>query len=264
MKKIYKFSTIAFTFIFAGTSLFAQNIELPDVTTVIEGDTIKAGLDTLPSFSDVLVVEGNSGKVVPKLPEVEAPEASPAPSAATGTEEKTIFAEGLIGGGYPGLFTGNFSVFRMTGESPFKLEFNYDSSNGYANHSLTDCFYDRNAKLFVEKNYKKDKLYWGVNGLYQTSNDGLQNQIEGISSLNQEIYDINGNISYELGKGFSAGGDLDINFYNRFADVTKGDFPTVTYLNMNPEVFIKWNGYGAEIQNTGTIVTLFYSHSVDH
>lgn len=246
MKRIYKISTFAFI-LMAGVSVFAQNIELPDVTTVIEGDSIKAGLDTLPDFSDVLVVEGDSGKVVPKLPEVDAPEETTLPATAGNAAEKTIFAEGLIGGGYPTLFEGNFSVFRMTGESPFKLEFDYNSANGYAGHALTDGFYDRNTKLLVEKSYKKDRLNWNAKGYYQADNDGFQNQIEGISSLNHEVYDVNGSISYDVGKGFTLGSYFNVDFYNRYADVTKGDFPTVSYLGMNPKLFANWSGYGVQL-----------------
>jgi len=247
MKRVYK-TTALVLMVTAASFAFAQNIELPDVTTVIEGDSIKAGLDTLPEFNDVLVVEGNSGKVVPKLPEVDAPEDS-APSVGSGdVTEKTIFAEGLIGGGYPTLFEGNFSVFRMTGESPFKLEFDYNSSNGYAGHALTDGFYDRNTKLLVEKSYKKDKLSWGANGFYQATNDGLQNRVEGMSSINHEVYDVNGNVAYELGKGFTTGAFVDVDFYNRYADVTKGIFPTVAYLDLNPQIFVSWEGYGTTVK----------------
>lgn len=247
MKKMYKKTVFGMSILFVGAFIFAQNIELPDVTTVIEGDSIKAGLDTLPDFNDVLVVDGNSGKVVPKLPEVETPEETTTAQINEVTAEKTIFAEGLIGGGYPTLFQGNFSVFRMSGESPFKLEFDYNSANGYANEALTDGFYDRNTKLLVEKSYKKDKFTWGVNGFYQAANDGLQSKVAGISSLNHETYDANGNIAFELGKGFTLGSAFDVNFYNRYADVTSGSFPTVTFLNLNPELFVSWEGYGAKI-----------------
>lgn len=247
MNKIYKKSKIILGMLFISVSIFAQNIELPDVTTVIEGDSIKAGLDTLPDFKDVLIVNGNSGKIVPKLPDVEMPEDEAGTQISEGAVEKTIFAEGLIGGGYPTLFEGEFSVFRMSGESPFKLEFDYSAANGYANHALTDGFYDRTAKLLVEKSYKKDRLSFDLNGLYQAVNDGLQKQIEGISSLNHEIYDANGKISYELGKGFVLGTAFGVNFFNRYADVTNGTFPTVSFVNINPDIFIYWEGYGSRI-----------------
>ena len=56
MKPINKKSVLFLLSVFAvsGTGLWAQNIELPEVTTVISGETEKAGEDTLPDFSDVL------------------------------------------------------------------------------------------------------------------------------------------------------------------------------------------------------------------
>ena len=50
-----------------GAILFAQNIELPDVTTVITGDSVKVGADALPDFEDVLVISEGSGDIVPFL-----------------------------------------------------------------------------------------------------------------------------------------------------------------------------------------------------
>lgn len=247
MKRVYRIFICLLVMSVTSELSFAQNIELPDVTTVIEGDSIKAGLDTLPNFTDVLVVEGDSGKIVPKLPDVDAPEETSSVDSNSAVAEKTIFAEGLIGGGYPTLFTGDFSVFRMSGESPFKLEFSYNSANGYAAKPLTDCFYDKNTKLLVEKSFTKNRLQMGAKGLYQSVNDGLQNQVPGISALNHEVYELSGDISYELGKGFSASAKLDLDFYNRFADVTSGDFPTVSYLNINPTIGILWEGYGANV-----------------
>ena len=127
--------------IFITSGLAAQNIELPEVTTVISGDAEKAEKDALPDFSDVLELPSGSGGVEPELPGVESagkPEiaASPLPKS-----EKSVYAEGLIGGGYPMFFTGNISVFRSVGESPFRFNFEHNSALGYSNHSLIDNFF---------------------------------------------------------------------------------------------------------------------------
>ena len=53
-------------------SVFSQNIELPEVTTVISGDTEKVGEEALPDFEDVLRLPNGSGDVNPELPEVDA------------------------------------------------------------------------------------------------------------------------------------------------------------------------------------------------
>ena len=87
----------------AGTGLHAQNIELPEVTTVISGETEKAGTDTLPDFSDVLKLPNGSGDLQPVLPEAESAENNEIAAGKTKPVEKSVYAEGLIGGGYPAL-----------------------------------------------------------------------------------------------------------------------------------------------------------------
>ena len=72
MKYINKKTVLLIAGVFAAAGMWAQNIELPEVTTVISGDTEKAGADTLPDFSDVLKLPKGSGGVEPVLPEVQA------------------------------------------------------------------------------------------------------------------------------------------------------------------------------------------------
>lgn len=241
MKKII-YSLILFT-VFS-SFVTAQNIELPDVTTVIDGETIKAGLDALPDFSDALIIDKGSGDVVPELPDVDAPADSDLGNSKGSAEEKSIFAEGLIGGGYPTMFLGDFSMFRTIGDSPFKLGFSYNSAVGYAGHSLTDGFNDRTTKLTLEKSYHKNQFSWGFNGNYQAVSNGLQNHIKGISSINQDVYAGTGNIAYKFDNGFSLGFDAGLNLYNRYADVTEGSFPVISFLNLTPELLFKWQGNG--------------------
>ena len=126
-----KKSVLVLAFVFAvmyGTNLFAQSIELPEVTTVISGETEKAGQDTLPDFSDVLKLPKGSGGVEPLLPEVETGATTEVAAGKTKPVEKSVYAEGLLGGGYPAFFTGNISVARTTGASPFKFSFEHDSA----------------------------------------------------------------------------------------------------------------------------------------
>ena len=99
-----------------GLSLFAQNaqtndqLELPDVTTVINTENLKVENDALPDFNDVLEVSGESGTVTAVLPDVDNQDTQVDVVTEKSTEEKSVFAEGQIGGGYPFLFEGNFSV----------------------------------------------------------------------------------------------------------------------------------------------------------
>ena len=178
--------------IFISFGLSAQNIELPEVTTVISGETEKAENDALPDFSDVLKLPNGSGGVEPELPDMESSGKADIASSPLPKGEKSVYAEGLIGGGYPMSFTGNISVFRSVGESPFRFNFEHNSALGYSNHSLIDNFSDKETKLEIKKSYKKNNLSWNAGGSYKTSTDGLQGNLtsndQTVSLFNRDTY----------------------------------------------------------------------------
>ena len=229
-------------------NLWAQNIELPEVTTVISGDTEKAGSDALPDFSDVLKLPVGSGDLQPQLPQEDSSDNTDIAAGKAKPVEKSVYAEGLIGGGYPAFFTGNISVARTIGASPFKFSFEHDAASGYAKHSLTDGFSDRTTKLALEKQYKKNHLEWGAFGSYKSAADGLQGNLifddSKIGLLNRDLYKAGGNIAYSFDNGFSLGTSAGADFYNRYADIECSQIKTVTYFSLAPSVFFRWQGYG--------------------
>lgn len=230
------------------TNLWAQNIELPEVTTVISGETEKTGADALPDFSDVLKLPVGSGDLQPQLPQEDSSDNTDIAAGKAKPVEKSVYAEGLIGGGYPAFFTGNISVARTIGASPFKFSFEHDAASGYAKHSLTDGFSDRTTKLALEKQYKKNHLEWGASGSYKSASDGLQGNLifddSKIGLLNRDLYNAGGNISYSFDNGFSLGSAATADFYNRYADIECSQIKTVRYFSLVPSVFFRWQGYG--------------------
>ncbi len=232
----------------ADAALWAQNIELPEVTTVISGETEKAGADTLPDFSDVLKLPSGSGDLRPELPEEESADNTDIAAGKTKPVEKSVYAEGLIGGGYPAFFTGNISVARTIGASPFKFSFEHDSASGYALHSLTDGYSDRTTRLSIEKQYKKNRFEWGAFGSYKSASDGLQGNLvyddSKIGLLNRDFYNAGGNVSYSFANGFSLGTSAGADFYNRYADTACPLVQTVTYFSLAPSAFVRWQGHG--------------------
>lgn len=232
----------------AGSSLWAQNIELPEVTTVISGDTEKAGTDSLPDFSDVLKLPVGSGDLQPELPQEDSVDNTDIAAGKAKPVEKSVYAEGFIGGGYPAFFTGDVSVARTIGASPFKFSFEHDAASGYAKHSLTDGFSDRTTKLALEKQYKKNHLAWAASGFYKSASDGLQGNLifddSKIGLLNRDLYNAGGNISYSFDNGFSMGTAAKADFYNRYTDIECSQIKTVRYFSLAPSVFFRWQGYG--------------------
>ena len=249
--KNYKKSVLMLAGLYLLGSLWAQNnqnIELPEVTTVISGESEKAGAEALPDFSDVLKLPNGSGGLVPVLPEVDTSETRDIAEGSNKPVEKSVYAEGLIGGGYPAFFTGNISVARAIGASPFKFSFEHDSALGYAKHSVTDGFSDRTTRLSIEKQYKKNHFEWGASAAYKSASDGLQGKLisdnKTVGLLNRDLYDAKGNISYSFDNGFSLGAEGKTDFYNRYAEIACPQIKTVGYFSALPSVFVRWAGHG--------------------
>ena len=252
-KKLYAVMSAACVL---AAGVFAQNIELPEVTTVISGETEKAGEDALPEFGDVLKLPNGSGGVEPVLPEAETSGSTSVASGKSKPVEKSVYAEGLIGGGYPAFFTGNISVARTVGASPFRFSFEHDSALGYANHFITDGYSDKTTKLSVEKKYKKNHLEWGASGFYKTASNGLQGKLihnnSEIGLLNQDKYNAGGNISYSFDNGFSMGASAGANLYNRYAEIFCPQITTICFFDVEPSVNFRWAGYGFDTGFTTT------------
>ena len=244
-------------------AIFAQDIELPEVTTIVTGETEKAGKNALPGFSNVLKVTTGSGEIEPELPETEEAEKEIVVSVAQEPKtEKNFNVEGLVGGGYPLFFIGDVSLYRATGDSPYKISFAHDQAFSYVNHSITDNFSDRTTKLEIEKSYHKNNLNWDFGGSFKSCSDGLQGVIKSnnqlISYLNRDTFSANGSIDYEFSNGFVTGLSADGVFYNRYAEQTSNILPKISYVELSPELFVKWHGHGFEAG-----VTADYSFSTE-
>lgn len=216
---------------------FSQNIELPEVTTVVSGENVIAQEDDLPSFSDVIIIPQKSENEEIILPEVTVSSSDIENKSEQERYQKNIFAEGKIGGGFPTLFTGEFSVFKVTPESPFKIYFLYDSAAGYANHLLTDGFSDQTVNFTVDKGYSKNNLSLNFGGGYNSFSNGLQNLQSEITKINQNQYFGDVDFSYNLQKNIILGAFFDLDFYNRYADALNNNVPTALVFSISPLLF---------------------------
>ena len=248
-----------------GLSLFAQNaqtndqLELPDVTTVINTENLKVENDALPDFNDVLEISGESGTVTVVLPDVDNQDTQVDVVTEKSSEEKSVFAEGQIGGGYPFLFEGNFSVFRQTGDNPFKISFNHDSAAGSAGHSLNDGYFDSLTSMDLEKKLTHKNFEWTVDGSYKRIENGLQNKAEDVSSVNQNLISGNTEILWKLPKGNFIGLGLSAKDYIRYANSSSSAslaewVKQTQVFSLLPVAWYSWKGHGFE-----TGVTADYS-----
>ena len=265
MKKSYILVSIS---LITALNVFAQNIERPDVTTVIEGDTVTVSPDALPDFKDVLKIPEGSGTIVPVLPDINTDVKESKEKKINVNNNKTVYSEIAVGGGYPFLFFGNVDVKSTNKVSPFALSFDYESANGYNSKPLTDNFSDSLIQLNFEKSYVKDSLSLLFNANYEKDTKGLQKKVIGMSDINKSAIEGFAEVNYSFKNGVSIGSDMDLVLYNRFLANTidnqtidtwknKSDFITfIPHLNFN------WQGYGFDFNLIGEYLldgNLFYS-----
>lgn len=223
MKKNVLFVAIVFA-IFGSANLSAQNadeaIMLPDVSTEIQGGAPKAGKSAVPDYSSV-IPERQTSELVPRLPDAVLSDDSSIQANISNQNEtsKSIYAEGLAGVGYPGFFTGNFSVYNQTGPNPFKIAFSHETLNGYARNDLTSGFFDRNTQIEAEKTFSFDKANLVFSGLYKSLTDGLQNQSENISDVTRDFMSAGGDFSVSLPKNLELSANLNGSWYKRYGTI---------------------------------------------
>jgi len=230
--------------------IFAQDIELPQVTTIVTGDTEEADAQALPDFEDVLKPSRDGKVIEPELPEIDDSENIEIDGIPEPEYKKSFFVEGLIGGGYPLFLRGNISVFQPLGDNPFRISFNHDTAFCYGNYSVTDNYSDSLTEIEAEKTIKKNNFLFEGKVSYKKYSDGLQGRViynnQIISFLNQDTYKAELSSSYEFSNGLLAGLNTQALFYNRYAEQQCSFIPKLSYADLSPQLFLKWRGNGFE------------------
>lgn len=249
------FAAAIWTSIFAVaiTAQEGESIELDDLTTVVKSSSLVAQEDALPDFSDVVEKPEGSGSIVPKLPDVTVQEKPSVSDSSSAKKEKTVFAEGKVGGGYPALFYGDFRVYRLSGQNPFYIGFNHDSAAGYSGKSLKDGYKDSTTGINIKKTVQKDRATVNLNGDYEVLVNGLQNNVNGMSDITQNDVSGGGDFTWQFNDIFSAGASLNAEFYNRYSAITGTDsfedfLKSVSMLGISPAAFgnVRLNAFNVD------------------
>ncbi|MCQ2241102.1 hypothetical protein [Treponema sp.] len=206
-----------------------EKIQLPEMTTTVSGDTVVAGRDAVPDFSKVVPSAGEEKNIMPKLPgeriTYEDDGAEPEADFFSG-DNKNVYAQGLVGGGFPGDFIGEFSVYKSSNTDPFRIEFSHFSRNGYGKHTAADGYFDNGTKLYAEKTFHAADSEFTFGGRYDRVGTGLQ-------GLNDYFYDMNSQkvsgvflFDHFFGdSGFEFSSETNAYWYNRYAGIINdGDF----------------------------------------
>lgn len=253
-----------FTAVFAGGILFSQEtdeldeISLPDVSTVISGGAPKVGKSAISDFSDVLPsADSEIEDFIPRLPETSETGTLNSDAVLKTSPEKSIYVEGLAGGGFPGFIAGNFKIYRETGLNPFVVEFGHESANGYSGRNLSSAYSDRNTFISADKVFKTENLKIDINGRFEATDNGLQNKFENISNVTKENLGAGFSLEKEIPHGmelvFSALGD----WYKRYSTITgtpaikiEDYAKNVGLLYFDPEFYFLWQNAGFSLKTT--------------
>lgn len=237
-----------------------KEIALPEVTTVVSGDTLTAGKEAIPDFSSVLPTEESGRIELPTLEQVQPPAAVPSVSVTTAeaaAAEKNVYAEGQIGGGYPFLFLGDFSMYRATGDAPFSVTFRHRSSEDFARKKASDGFFSRNTAVTAEKAFKSTSAQNDFYAAYDTAAYGLQSHSTAFFDMVSHTISASESSAFELKDGWHLAFGADGNWYNRYggtsnvgavydADGNSLDFDIIgvrartTVLDVSPQLGFGW------------------------
>ena len=247
----------------AGCALFAQNaqsqnqnevveeeIELPDVTTVVNGKTFTAGKDSVPDYTKILPENSAPEIQLPELEGVKTTKELPELRERSAQTEKDIYAEGELGAGYPFYFKGDFSIYRASGNSPFEIDFSHESSEGFAEKKASEGFFVRNTAVRGEKSLFTTHGTHVIEGEYKTSDDGLQLNSDSYSDMVKHTISAKAGSDWHLDNGILISYGADGAWFNRYGEIMKesvksGDFIDSTkILDINPFFGFGWQGSG--------------------
>ena len=276
IKKLLVILTLAW----GGLSLFAQNlgakaqnngrqaqnpqpaeeeIELPDVTTVINGKTFTAGKDSVPDYTEILPEESSPKVQLPEMEEVKTSSELPESQKENAQKEKDIYAEGQLGAGYPFYFTGDFSIYRASGNSPFQIDFSHEGAEGFARKLAEEGYFARSTSVYGKKSFFGQYGNHRISAGYKMTDDGLQLNSDSYSDMVKHTISADAGSDWTTDKGLLISYGCDGAWFNRYGQVMKN---SVTYddfrdstkvLDLNPYMGFGWQGSGFQ-----TMFKVFY------
>ena len=257
-KKVLFCSLLISSFAFAEeTENIEENeITLPDVSTVIYGGAIKVGKSAVPDYSQILAGdEKDSGVLKIELPYSENQNESDLKAEALKDgREKSIFAEGTFGAGFPGFFLGNFSIYRQ-GKNPFNLNFFHESSSGFAGLPLTSGYFENATEISGNKDLNFEKIALSFSLAYKNLTDGLQNKSEKMSDLTKNLIDGKFSLNWSLSENFYLKFKTDASWFNRYGLLFKSEsedffkaLKSISVFSVSPSLDFGWKNSFVDVR----------------
>lgn len=254
----------------ADTNTTEQKIQLPDVTTVVTGDSLTAGKNAIPDFSDVTPSTDEATTPLPQLPDAKSDNVKEEPEADLSYgSERNLYAEGLIGCGFPGYFSGDFSIYKSSGDNPFKLRFYHESANDYGTHTAAKGFFTGTTELSGTKKFTLKNVILNIGATYNTGVNGMQNLSTCFFDDTKQTVSSQNNVTWMLPLNFSITLQADGSYYSRYAGLTNnGSAVAFSYqesgakvMTVLPQVSVAWNNLTAD--DTGLQFDLYIKSAVE-
>jgi hypothetical protein len=199
-----------------GAEQAEEEIELPDVTTVISGGALTAGKDSVPDYKRILPDQNTLGVQLPEPDCVEGKEETVSEYNAAGTGDQSVFAEGKIGGGYPFCFLGDFAVYRTTGNAPFEIKFSHENAEGFGGKTSSDGYFYRNTSIEAEKDFTSSSSKYVLSGWYENLDEGFQKKSASFTDYLWNNIGGKAEADWTLSRGFYLGTEVHTSYYNRY------------------------------------------------
>ena len=242
----------------APNEIIEEEIELPDVTTVVNGKTFTAGKDSVPDYTKILPENSAPEVQLPEMEGVKTPKNLPENHNRQEAQAKDIYAQGELGAGYPFYFKGDFSIYRASGNSPFEIDFNHEGSEGFARKKADQGYFARETSVKGKKSLFGERGTHHVEGEYKMSDDGLQLKSDSFSDMVKHTIYADAGSDWETEKGFLISYGANGAWFNRYGEVMQD---SVTYENfldstkivdVNPYLGFGWtDGDGFKAMLTG-------------
>lgn len=236
-----------------------EEIELPDVTTVVNGKTFTAGKDSVPDYSEILPENDSPEIQLPQMDGVKSANNSVDISERASQKEKDIYAQGELGAGYPFYFKGDFSIYRASGDSPFEIDFNHESTEGFAREKSNEGFFERATSVHGKQSFYHENVQHTLEAEYKMNNDGLQLKSDSYSDTVKHTISANANSDWSLSNGILISYGLDAAWFNRYGQIMKESETAKNFIDSTKIIdFNPYFGFGWQNDTFTTMLTALY------
>lgn len=228
--------------------LFAseKDIFLPDITTVVEGDTAGFSPEINFELSEKPALPEGTGNFEIKNPpeEVAAIEVEPVEKPESDFE-KFVSMNGRIGVGAPLSFTGAMHLHTKNIPNPFSMNLSMDMTDQFSKPEENNHYTEETILASADKSFYKDGFFSDLNFNCISLNNGLQGKEDWISSFSQKHLFGDAFFSWELPKNFEITANAEASFYNRNAKVSDAIavspwVKNFSLLTLAPETRVMW------------------------